>query len=101
VLPDPAREHALEARPQRPVVASFDGLATVAAHTVVHGRDGLPTHAVAICTGSAGERCYAQTDDHDAIADMLDDPWTGRVVELRGAGTTNEIRALASALARR
>ena len=101
VRPDPALEQALEARPHRPVVAKADGLATVAAQTVVHGRDGRPTHAIAICTGSAGERCYARTDDPDTIADMLEHPWTGRVVELRTAGDTNEVRTLASALAPR
>ena len=101
IPPDPALEQALEARPQRPVAAAVDGLATVAAQTVVHGRDGAPTHAVTICTGSAGERCYARTDDGDTLADMLEYPWTGRVVELGSAGSTNEVRALATALAPR
>ena len=101
VPPDPALERSLDDRPRRTVVSAADGFATVAAQTVVHGRDGLPTHAVVICTSSAGDRCYARTDDPGTIADMVDHPWTGRVVELRSTGGTNEVRALATALAAR
>lgn len=98
IPPDPMVEQRLEAAVHRPVTAAYDGPATVAAQTVVHGRDGVPTHAIAVCTAPSGARCYARTDDPDAVADMLDDPWTGRIVEVVPAGTTNELRAPAAVL---
>jgi acetyl-CoA C-acetyltransferase len=99
--PAAALEQRLEERPQRLVVAAADGPATVAAQAVVHGRDGTPTHAVTICTDSSGQRCYAITDDGDTLADMLEHPWTGRAVDVRATGPTNEVRARASTLSHR
>jgi acetyl-CoA C-acetyltransferase len=93
VPPDPELESRLEAQVHRPVATAVDGPATVAAHTVVHDRDGAPDHAIAVCTTSSGERCYARTDDPDALGDMLADPWTGRVVGVRPTGTTNGLTA--------
>ncbi len=52
--------------PEVPVAESYDGPATVATYTVVHGRDGDATHAVVVCDIPGG-RCYAHLDDAGAL----------------------------------
>lgn len=55
----------LDAAPQRSIVERHDGEATVAAYSVVHGRDGDPEWAVLVCDVSDTERAYARlVDDH-------------------------------------
>ena len=51
-------------------MAEHDGDATVAAYSVVHGRDGAPESAVLVCdTGAPGAaRAYARLDDPDRVA---------------------------------
>jgi acetyl-CoA C-acetyltransferase len=51
-----------------PVVDAYDGPAAVAAYSVVHGRDGAPSHALLVCSLPDGSRAYARTDDPDACA---------------------------------
>ena len=47
-----------------PIVDRTDGPATVAAYTVVHGRDGAPEWGVAVCDLPDGaRRCYARIED--------------------------------------
>ena len=46
-----------------PVVATHDGDATVAAYSVVHGRDGAPEWALLVCDLPGGARTYARVDD--------------------------------------
>jgi acetyl-CoA C-acetyltransferase len=55
---------ALDAAPTPAIVERHDGEATVAAYSVVHGRDGEPEWAALVCDVPGG-RAYARlTDDH-------------------------------------
>lgn len=75
------------------VHAVHHGPAQVAAATVVHGRDGAPEHAIAICELPDGSRCYARTTDEEALAAVGADAWAGATVELAPtAQGTNELR---------
>jgi acetyl-CoA C-acetyltransferase len=57
------QEH-LDATPPVPIVERHEGDATVAAYSVVHGRDGEPEWCVLVCDVPDG-RAYARlTDDH-------------------------------------
>jgi acetyl-CoA C-acetyltransferase len=63
-----AVQAALDASPPVPIVERYDGEATVAAYSVVHGRDGEPEWAVLVCNIPGG-RAYARlTDDHSLYA---------------------------------
>jgi acetyl-CoA C-acetyltransferase len=64
-LPEQERvQQELDATPSVPIVEHHEGEATVAAYSVVHGRDGDPEWAVLICDVPGG-RAYARlTDDH-------------------------------------
>ena len=48
-----------------PVVAGYDGTATVAAYSVVHDRDGGPARALLVCDLPDGARTYANLTDLD------------------------------------
>jgi acetyl-CoA C-acetyltransferase len=54
--------------PAAPVVPTFAGDATVAAYSVVHGRDGAPERALLVCDLPGGARTYARTTDADVCA---------------------------------
>ena len=60
----------LDATPPVPVVAEHDGDATVAAYSVVHGRDGAPEWPLLVCDSAppARARTYARLDDPDRAA---------------------------------
>jgi acetyl-CoA C-acetyltransferase len=78
-VPDPA-----PGPTTRPIVERADGPAAVAAHTVVHGRDGRPEWGVVVCDlgDDAGSRTYARIEDPDLLADAATREWTGRRVRL-------------------
>jgi acetyl-CoA C-acetyltransferase len=78
-LPDPAPEPST-----RPVVDRAAGVASVAAHTVVHGGDGTPEWGVVVCDlgDDAGSRAYGRIEDADLLADAAAGEWTGRRVTL-------------------
>ena len=62
--PDADRVQAAVDRAGAPeVVAEHDGDATVAAYSVVHGRDGAPEWALLVCDLAGGKRTYAQVRD--------------------------------------
>jgi acetyl-CoA C-acetyltransferase len=48
------------------VIDSAEGPATVAAYSVLHGRDGAPTSALLVCDLPGSARCYARLDGGDA-----------------------------------
>ena len=81
VIDGGALQRELDALPRRTVVDVHDGPATVVAYSVNHGRDGAPEFLVAVCELPDGSRCYARTDDADAMASAESD-------ELVGAGIT-------------
>lgn len=79
------------ARPIEPVAS---GRATVAAYSVVHGRDGEAEWALAVCDLPGGARTYAKAFDADVLAAMEHEEWVGRPVTLVDAGEgVNELRA--------
>jgi acetyl-CoA C-acetyltransferase len=51
------------------VVPSYEGDATVASYSVVHGREGGPEWALLVCDLPGGGRTYARNDDVDACAE--------------------------------
>jgi acetyl-CoA C-acetyltransferase len=54
---------------QTEVVASYEGDATIASYSVVHGREGGPEWALLVCDLPGGSRTYARTEDVDACAE--------------------------------
>jgi acetyl-CoA C-acetyltransferase len=77
----PAVQRALDATPAVPVVTEHDGDATVAAYSVVHGRDGAPETAVLVCDAGTA-RVYARMDDPDGILAAEQDELVGATVRL-------------------
>jgi len=78
-----------------PVVAEHDGPATVAAYSVVHGRDGAPEWALLVCDVGDGARTYAKLLDADACAEAEHTELVGARVTLRTetvAGPMGEVR---------
>jgi acetyl-CoA C-acetyltransferase len=74
--------------PPLPVVAHADGVATIAAYTVVHDADG-PTHAVAVCTLPDGSRAYALARDAALLGELEEGEWVDAKVTLRPDGDVN------------
>jgi acetyl-CoA C-acetyltransferase len=70
---------------RRPIADVHHGPATVAAYTVHHGRDGVPTDAVLVCDLD-GARCYAKVMDRDLLEALETEEWVGRTVELGDGG---------------
>jgi acetyl-CoA C-acetyltransferase len=65
------------------IVGSPSGSATVAAYTVLHGRDGTPERAVLVCDLPPGGRCYALLDGGpDALALAESEELVGKRVTL-------------------
>lgn len=54
---------------------SGTGSVTVDAASAIFTREGSPESAIAICSFPDGSRCYASTDDADAIAAVVNDEW--------------------------
>ena len=77
------------------IVESPEGDATVAAYSVLHGRDGGPERALLICNLPARARCYALLDgDAAALADAEAEELIGRTVTLAPADGINHARLL-------
>jgi len=66
-----------------PVVAVAEGSATVAAYTVVHGRDGAPEWGLLVCDLPSGARAYARLDDPIDCEEAESEELVGRAVALR------------------
>ena len=74
------------AHPPRPILDTYAGDATVAAYSVVHGREGIE-RGIAICdvdgTGApAGARTYARLEDPDLLAGAEATELVGRTLRL-------------------
>jgi acetyl-CoA C-acetyltransferase len=89
---------------RRPIVATVDGPATVAAYTVHHGPDGTATDGLLVCAVDGqghdidgGARCYAQTTDPDLLTALEAEEWVGRTVQLRPTDDRNMATAAATA----
>jgi acetyl-CoA C-acetyltransferase len=72
------------------IVDTFDGEATVAAYSVVHGRDGGPEWGVVVCDVPGG-RCYGRIDDPDRLAAAEVDELIGTTVALVPDGPVNRV----------
>jgi acetyl-CoA C-acetyltransferase len=75
--------------PEQPAIAitdTFAGEATVAAYSVVHGREGGPEWGVAVCDVGDGTRGYARMADADLLAAAESEELVGRRVTV----STNE-----------
>jgi acetyl-CoA C-acetyltransferase len=70
------------------VVAEHGGDATVAAYSVVHGRDGAPEWALLVCDLPDGSRTYAQVRDPALGVDAESEELVGRRVHLSTATVT-------------
>ena len=75
------------AHPPRPILATHDGDATVAAYSVIHGRDGSPESGVLVCDVPDG-RVYATLGDADALDGAEQVELVGRTVRLSPHPTT-------------
>jgi acetyl-CoA C-acetyltransferase len=73
----------LDAEPQPAIRETCSGPATIAAYSVVHGRDGAPEWALAVCDIDGGDRCYARIVDQSLMAGLEREEWVGREVQLR------------------
>jgi acetyl-CoA C-acetyltransferase len=69
------------AHPPRPIVDTFEGDATVAAYSVVHGRAGEPEAGVLVCDVDDG-RAYARLLDPSALAAAEQQELVGRRVRV-------------------
>jgi acetyl-CoA C-acetyltransferase len=99
VPPDDAAVAARAAMAHTPIVESFEGPATVASYSVVHGRDGAPESAVLICDvapasqADAGARGYARLNDPAGLQAAESEELIGRPVTIspdgNGGNTAN------------
>jgi acetyl-CoA C-acetyltransferase len=71
----------LAATPPTPIVERYDGDGTVAAYSVVHGRDGRPEWAVLVCDVPGG-RAYARLTDEDLLREAETTELVGARVRL-------------------
>jgi acetyl-CoA C-acetyltransferase len=65
-----------------PITETAKGRATVAAYSVLHGRDGSPEWGALVCDLPDGTRCYARLEGADALADSEKEELVGRQVRL-------------------
>ena len=95
VLADDAHVQAgLDARGKKAVRAVARGPAAIATYSVVHGREGGPEWALAVCDLPEGDRCYAKVLDPGLLAAMETEEWVGRSVTLLdGGGGVNLVGA--------
>ena len=81
------------AHPARPVVAEYAGDATVAAYSIVHGRDGSPDWGVLVCDvdggSNGGTRAYARVTDPDVLSSAEERELVGATVHC--TTTTTEL----------
>jgi acetyl-CoA C-acetyltransferase len=61
------------------------GVATIAAYSVVHDREGA-AWGLAICDLPGGDRCYARVEDASLMQAMEQEEWVGRKVALVDGG---------------
>jgi acetyl-CoA C-acetyltransferase len=81
--PEQARIQAeLDAHPLPEIRAAYSGRATVAAYSVVHGRDGEPDAAVLVCDIAEGVRTYAKATEADLLRSAEEQELVGRTVQL-------------------
>jgi acetyl-CoA C-acetyltransferase len=81
--PDEARVHAVvDAAGKRAIRDVYDGAATVAAYSVVHGRDGEPEWGLVVCDLPDGDRAYGKVLDGELLASAETEELVGRKLTL-------------------
>jgi acetyl-CoA C-acetyltransferase len=84
----------LDAGPHGQIQDAADGPATVAAYTVIHGREGGPEWGVAVCDLPNGPRAYAKILATDLIAQAEAEELVGTAVNLATDGKVNVITSV-------
>lgn len=79
---DPAVQTRLDAAARPTVLEHHQGPATVAAYSVVHGRDGEPEWGILVCDVDDATRCYARLEDADDLAWAERTELVGTMVQL-------------------
>ena len=77
----------------RSITDTFEGGATVAAYSVVHGRDGSPEWGLAICDLPDGTRSYGRVEELDLLVDWESSEWVGATVRSTVDGAVNRLTA--------
>jgi acetyl-CoA C-acetyltransferase len=72
----------LDAAGKRTIRDVHDGVGTVAAYSVVHGRDGGPEWGVVVCDLPEGDRAYGKVLDGEMLESIERDELVGRKVTL-------------------
>ncbi|HEY3096710.1 MAG TPA: acetyl-CoA acetyltransferase [Acidimicrobiia bacterium] len=72
----------VDAEGRREIRDVYDGAATVAAYSIVHGREGDPEWGVVVCDLPEGDRAYGKVLDPDALASAETEELVGRKVTL-------------------
>jgi acetyl-CoA C-acetyltransferase len=72
----------LDAAGNNAITDTYDGKATVAAYSIVHGRDGEPEWGVAVCDLAEGGRTYAKLLDAELLASAEEEELVGRTLTL-------------------
>jgi acetyl-CoA C-acetyltransferase len=72
----------VDAGGKRAIRDVYEGAATVAAYSVVHGRDGAPEWGVAVCDLPEGDRAYGKVLDAELLASIEQEELVGRKVTL-------------------
>jgi acetyl-CoA C-acetyltransferase len=76
-------------QPAVPIRDAHAGPATVAAYSVVHGRDGEPEWGIAVCDVGDGTRVYAKMLDAELLASAEQEELVGRTLALRTSDNVN------------
>jgi acetyl-CoA C-acetyltransferase len=87
VPPGPAAD-----QPACPIRDTYEGAATVAAYSIVHGSEGGPEWGVAVCDTPDGERCYARLADPDLLVSAEQEELVGRTLALSTTENINVAR---------
>ena len=76
-----------------PITASYDGPATVASYSVVHGRDGAAQWGLVVADLPDGTRAYGRAEDASVLALAEETEWVGQPVEFdAGQDGVNRVR---------
>lgn len=77
-----------------PITDTYTGPATVAAYSVVHGRDGQPAWGLAVCDLPGGTRAYARMEGDALLAEAIKTEWVGAAIEIQtGEDKVNRVRS--------
>jgi len=77
----------------RPISDTWSGPGTVAAYSVVHGRDGSPEWGLVVADLPDGTRAYGRVEGGSDLAAMEAEEWVGREVQATPDGQVNRVRS--------